>query len=93
VTKPDADFDASAAVADARNRLLNRGMATDRILAEATTSESPVREIIERSADYDAVAMGEGGEPVYTALFGDPTERVADGAVAPVLVVRDRDVE
>lgn len=92
VTKPDADFDAEAAVADARELLVDRGMATERMLAEATTSESPVREIIERSADYDVVVMGRGAEPVYSALFGVPSERVAGGAVAPVIVVRDREV-
>jgi nucleotide-binding universal stress UspA family protein len=93
VTKPGADFEVEAAVAETRELLVERGMATDRMLAEATASESPVREIVERSADYDVVVMGRGGEPVYTALFGDPSERVAGGAVAPVLVVRDREVE
>jgi hypothetical protein len=93
VTKPDSGLDVETAVQDVRERLLDAGMDPDRMLADATTSGSPIREIIDRSVDYDVVAMGEGEESVFATLFGDPEERVAGGGVAPVLVVRNRETE
>lgn len=37
--------------------------------------------------------MGEGGLSVLGSLFGGASERVAEGSVAPVVVVRDREPE
>lgn len=83
-------FDADAAVADAADRLRKRGVAPAQITTETATTSAPIRDIVERSADADVVVMGEGDGAILDALFGDDAERVAEGAVAPVLVVRSR---
>ena len=90
LTDGPGGFDADAAVADAADRLRARGVVADRIATETGTTETPIRDIVERSADADVVVMGEGDESILDALFGDDAERVAEGAVAPVLVVRGR---
>ena len=81
-------FDADAAVADVRDRLRAHDVAADRIEAETTVSERPVADIVARSAEFDAVVMGESEETLWSMLVGDETDRVAEGAIAPVLVVR-----
>jgi len=81
-------FDAATAVAAARETLLDRGLSGDQLRTETTATETPVYDIIDRSPEFDAIVMGEGGETLLTQLFGDDAERVAEGAVAPVLVVR-----
>ena len=88
VTADGADFDAEAAVTDVRERLRVRGVAADRITTETAASERPVADIVARSGAFDAVVMGESEETLWSVLFGDETERVAEGAIAPVLVVR-----
>jgi len=88
VTAGTADFDADAAVTDVRGRLRARGVAGDRIETETAASERPVADIVARSGEFDAVVMGESEETLWSVLFGDETERVAEGAIAPVLVVR-----
>ncbi|MFB6092033.1 MAG: universal stress protein [Haloquadratum sp.] len=85
-------FDAAAAVERAAERLRGRGLSADRIATETTATATPLYDIVERTAEADVVVMGEGTESLVAALFGDDTERVAEGAVAPVLVVRDRNV-
>jgi len=93
IEQPLGDFDADAAVEYVREALASRGLPADQITTETNEADSPVRSIVKRSTEFDVVVMGEGGESVFTALFGDESERVAEGAVAPVLVVRDRTVE
>jgi nucleotide-binding universal stress UspA family protein len=83
-------FDAESAVADAADRLRQRGVAEAQLTTETATTDAPIRDIVKRSADADVVVMGEGDESILDALFGDDAERVAEGAVAPVLVVRNR---
>ncbi len=87
------DFDADDAVEYVRETLADRGLPADQITTEVTESESPIRSIVDRSGEFDVIVMGAGGESLFAALFGDETERVAEGAVAPVLVVRDRELE
>ena len=84
-------FDADAAVADAADRLRKRGVTPAQFSNDTATTETPIRDIVERSADADVVVMGESDEAILDALFGDDAERVAEGAVAPVLVVRNRE--
>jgi nucleotide-binding universal stress UspA family protein len=86
-------FDAEAAVDAANETLLGRGLSEDRLATETTASETPVYDIVDRSAEFDVIVMGEGGTTLFTQLFGDAAERVADGAVAPVLVVRNPPVD
>jgi nucleotide-binding universal stress UspA family protein len=87
-TDTDSDFDAGAAVADVRDRLRARGVATDRIETETVVSERPVADIVAHSVEFDAIVMGESEETLWSMLVGDEPERVAESAVAPVLVVR-----
>lgn len=88
-----SSFDAAAAVADAADRLRQRGVAAARIATETATSDAPIRDIVARSVDADVVVMGEGDDSLFGVLFGDDAERVAEGSVAPVLVVRKRDAD
>jgi nucleotide-binding universal stress UspA family protein len=83
-------FEADGAVEHARETLQRRGLEADRITGETTRTEQPVVDIVGRSADFDVVVMGEGGEGFLSLLLGEDAERVAEGAVAPVLVVRPR---
>lgn len=83
------DFDAETAVATARDRLLDRGVAAERVQTETSHSETPVSAVVDRSEGADVVAIGEGGTTLFSQIFGDDGERVADGALAPVVVVRD----
>ncbi|WP_336034540.1 universal stress protein [Halobacterium yunchengense] len=90
IEKSGSGFDADAAVAGVRDRLAGRGLPRDRVRSETSVTDTPVVDIVGRSSEFDVVVMGEGGESLFTLLFGDASERVAEGAVSPVLVVRDR---
>ncbi|MFB6073278.1 MAG: universal stress protein [Halobacterium sp.] len=83
-------FDAAGTVEEIRASLADRGFPDARVETETTDSESPIRDVVDRSAEFDVVVMGEGGPTLWAALFGEASERVAEGAVAPVLVVRQR---
>jgi nucleotide-binding universal stress UspA family protein len=85
------EYDTDAAVERARETLLDRGLPAEQITAEHAESESPVWDIVDRSGEFDIIVMGAGGPSLLSSLFGDPTERVAEGAVAPVIVVRTRE--
>jgi nucleotide-binding universal stress UspA family protein len=87
----DGEFEAQVALDRAAARLRRRGVPPERITTERTETAFPVRDVIDRSADFDAVVVGEGGESILSLLLGDEGERVAEGAVAPVLVVRRRE--
>jgi nucleotide-binding universal stress UspA family protein len=93
LTGEASDFDAEAAVAEIEERLLARGVSAEQITTETAITTTPIIDIVERSAEADVVVMGEGSESPLGILFGDDAERVAEGAVAPVLVVRDREPE
>ncbi|MCD2198386.1 universal stress protein [Halobacterium sp. KA-4] len=93
IEESGVDFDADDAVEYVRETLAERGLPADQIATETTESEYPIRSIVDRSGEFDVIVMGAGGESLFATLFGDETERVAEGAVAPVLVVRDREVE
>jgi nucleotide-binding universal stress UspA family protein len=80
-------------VADAAERLRARGVTSVQLTTETATTTTPIIDIVERSAEADVVVMGEGSESPLGILLGDDAERVAEGAVAPVLVVRDREPE
>jgi nucleotide-binding universal stress UspA family protein len=86
------EFDAGTAVDRARETLLDRGVPADRLATEVTDTDAPVRAIVDRSAEFDVIVMGAGDPSLLASLLGDASERVAEGAVVPVLVVRDREV-
>jgi hypothetical protein len=85
------DFNAEAAVATARDRLRDRGVPTERITAETTNSETPVAAVVDRSERVDVIVLGEGRRTVLSQIFGDDGERIAEGAVCPVVVVNRPD--
>jgi nucleotide-binding universal stress UspA family protein len=76
---------------DAAARLSDRGVHPEHLRTEATETEAPTRAIVDRSDEFDAIVMGEGERSLLTTVLGDTTERIAEGSVAPVLVVRGRD--
>lgn len=89
----EGDAAADDLLARAERTLLDRGVATEQIRTEATAVESPTRAVVDRSGDFDVVVMGEGEESLLTSVLGDTSERIAEGAVVPVLVVRSRERE
>ena len=92
LTKNEGEFDPVAAVDRAESTLLDRGLPAAQIATETAVVDAPIHRIVDRSGEFDIIVMGEGGPSLLESLFGDASERIADGAVAPVLVVRDRDV-
>ncbi|MCG1002322.1 MULTISPECIES: universal stress protein [Halobacterium] len=93
IERTGSGFDADDGIAYVRETLTDRGVPADQITTTTSASEYPVRSIVDRSDEFDVIVMGEGSESPFAVLFGDETERVAEGAVAPVLVVRDRELE
>lgn len=81
-------FDPDEAVSEARARLDRRGIPSEQVDVEFSTEQAPLRAIVERSGAFDAIVMGAGDQSLVTALLGEDEERVAEGAVAPVVVVR-----
>jgi nucleotide-binding universal stress UspA family protein len=92
LTKNEGEFGPVAAVDRAESTLLNRGLPAEQIATETAVVDAPIHRIVDRSGEFDIIVMGEGGPSLLGSLFGDASERIAEGAVAPVLVVRDRDV-
>ena len=69
--------------------LRERGVDPGQIRTESgPAAESPTRAVVERSGEFDVIVMGEGQDTLLTTVLGDTTDRIAEGAVAPVLVVR-----
>lgn len=91
--KEGGEFDPETAVEAVRTNLIDRGLKEEQITTETSVGDSPIYEIVDRSGEFDIIVMGEGGPSVLTSLFGDPSERIAEGSVAPVLVVREREPE
>jgi len=83
------EAEAAAAVERASATLRERGLDPARVATETSVADAPIRAIVERSADFDVIVMGEGEESLWSLLLGEDAERVAEAAVAPVLVVRD----
>lgn len=87
-------FDPERAVTDARTRLEARGLAGDSITTEITEiAGSGIRAIVDRSGEFDVIVMGEGEESLLTTLVGEDEKRIAEAAVAPVVVVRSGKVD
>lgn len=76
---------------DATAQLQDRGLSSEQVLVETGAGDQSVHGIVDRSDAFDIVVMGEGEETLLTTVFGETSERIAEGAVAPVLVVRRRE--
>ena len=83
----DAD-EATAALDDAKSTLRERGLPGERIRTETSEAGASAHAIVDQSGEFDVIVMGEGEHTLLTTVIGDTTERIAEGAVAPVLVVR-----
>jgi len=89
VTLWDLTVDESTALLDQSERTLrDRGLTDEQIRTESDDVEFPTRAIVDRTDEFDIVVMGEGKQTLLTTVLGDTSERIAEGAVAPVLVVR-----
>lgn len=93
LTHDESEFDPQHAVEEIESVLLDRGFRSDQVTTETSLVETPIYEIIDRSGEFDLIMMGEGEQSVMTAVFGDDADRVAEGAVSPVLVVRTRETD
>lgn len=93
LTVTESGFDSTQAVDAVATRLNEHGLSSPQIERESTTTMTPVLDIIDRSNEVDVVVMREGHESLLSTLLGEEPERVAEGAVAPVLVVREPDAE
>jgi nucleotide-binding universal stress UspA family protein len=68
--------------------MIDRGIEADAILHEVVTSDAPADTIVERSADYDVLVLGETEPSLRDFFFGSVPENIARNAQIPVLVVR-----
>jgi len=82
-----SEFDVEAAVAEAETQLADCGLWESRIRAELSVVDVPTYEIVNRLGEFDITVMGETGPSLLGWLFGDPSEPIAEGAVASVPVV------
>jgi nucleotide-binding universal stress UspA family protein len=71
-----------------RDRLVDLGVAEDRIEARTDTADKPLGAIVETAEEFDAVVMGESDPTLATFVFGMRAEKVADRFLGPVLVVQ-----
>jgi len=87
--------DDEAKTASARDRLTEAATelrATGVAVEESVVvAEAAVGAITDAAVDHDAVVMGESGPSLRSFVFGETAERVADGSVGPVFVVRRPD--
>lgn len=93
LTSSEDDLEASALLDRAQATLEDRGLSMEQVDVESDEVDSPIRAIVERSGEFDVIIMGEGRQTLLTTVLGDTSERIAEGAVAPVLVVRRRSEE
>mgnify|MGYP006271135837 FL=1 len=74
---------------DARRSLVDKGVSPAWIDSEVLVSETPVKAIVDAaSTGTDLVLLGESRPTVRELVFGEPSERIADRSLAPILVVR-----
>jgi nucleotide-binding universal stress UspA family protein len=83
-------IEAEQVLDDATATLRERGLSDEQIRTESSDVEAPTHAVVDRSGEFDVIVMGEGERSLLTTVIGETTERIAEGAVAPVLVVRRR---
>ncbi len=72
-------------LADAASGLRGAGVT---VTEEVVIDDSAVEAIAAAAVDHDAVVMGESEPSLRSFVFGEPSERVAEQSVGPVVVVR-----
>ncbi len=65
-----------------------QGLDADLLTLDARATDDPTDAIVERSAEYDLVVLGETEPSIRTILFGTVPEQIVQRAQVPVLVVR-----
>lgn len=80
--------DPSALLDPARETLTDHGIDPDRITGEVVETDRPVAEIVEAAIGYDAIVLGEKAPSLSEIVLGDFEERIAEGSLGPVFVVR-----
>ncbi|WP_435348851.1 universal stress protein [Haloarchaeobius sp. HRN-SO-5] len=74
---------------EATDLLVEKGVPAATIDREVVVSETPIEAIIDvGSVDTDLVLLGESRPSVRELVFGEPSERIAESTLAPILVVR-----
>lgn len=90
----ETDQDAATLLDGLTDRLAEHGL-DPAAVDTRIERETPAKEaIVEASADFDVVVMGETDPSIATFIFGMPAEQVAERFLGPVVVVqRDRPTE
>jgi nucleotide-binding universal stress UspA family protein len=74
---------------DAREALVDKGVSPAWVDSEVLTSETPIEALVDAaSGGTDLVVLGESRPSVRELVFGEPSVRIAEHSLAPVLVVR-----
>ncbi|MFB6254255.1 MAG: universal stress protein [Halobacteriaceae archaeon] len=78
-------------VNQADQKLREYDIESNLLSVEITDEDAPINAIVERSSEFDIIIMGEGERSLLTRIIGEDIDRVAEGSVSPVIVVRNAD--
>lgn len=84
----EVEADARTFLDGAADRLEDLGVDPSAIEHRIDTESDPLDAIVEASADFDAVVMGETDPSLMTYFFGMPAIQVAERFLGPVVVVQ-----
>ncbi|MEF8757132.1 MAG: universal stress protein [Halobacteriales archaeon] len=84
----ETDEDVEMLLESLRDRLVELGVAEDRIEMLTDVADEALDAIVETAEDFDAVVMGESDPTLSTFVFGMPADQVADRFLGPVVVVQ-----
>ncbi len=77
----------------ARSELVAAGVDGERIDSTVVVDDSPTAAILDAAADHDLLVLGESRPSIRRFVFRDRVERLAQGTVDPVLVIRGEYLE
>lgn len=80
--------DARAFLEGVAGRLVELGIDGDDLEVQIDEGDQPLAAIIEASAGFDAVVMGETDPTIATFFFGMPADQVAQRFLGPVIVIQ-----
>jgi nucleotide-binding universal stress UspA family protein len=84
----ETDEDAETMLDAVRGRLVELGVDENAVALEVDRNDGSREAIVEASAGYDAVVMGESAPSLTTFVFGMAADDVAEQFLGPVLVVQ-----
>jgi nucleotide-binding universal stress UspA family protein len=88
VGEGETDEDVEMLLGGLEDRLVDLGVAADRIETRTDTADDPLDLIVETAEEFDAVVMGESDPTLATFVFGMRADKVADRFLGPVVVVQ-----